>query len=181
MKRLIIILTMMTGAICCNARSVDNSTDPSLDLGRYLGKWYEIARYDHSFEKGVHFTTADYTIQQNGRIKVVNSGMKEGKKHASTGKAKLTDTNGLLRVSFFGPFYSDYRVLMVDDDYEYALVGSKSSKYLWILSRSPKLPGGILHDILVEATRRGYDTSKLTWVNQDLNTIVPKNDYYDYQ
>lgn len=171
----------MTSTICCSARNVDNSTVPSLDLSRYLGKWYEIARFDHSFEKGVHFTTADYTVQQNGRIKVVNSGMKEGKKTASTGKAKLTDTNGLLRVSFFGPFYSDYRVLMVSEDYEYALVGSKSSKYLWILSRTPDIPGGILHAILVEATRRGYDTSRLTWVNQDPNTIVPKTEYYDYQ
>lgn len=161
-------------ALCCRAQTVDNATVPSLDLGRYLGKWYEIARFDHSFEKGMQFATADYSIQSNGNVKVVNSGMKDGKMSSSVGKAKLTETSGLLRVSFFGPFYSDYRVLMVDDDYGYALVGSKSPKYLWILSRAPKLPGGILHDILVEATRRGYDTSKLTWVNQDLNTIVPK-------
>ena len=174
MKRLILLITMAAIALCCRAQTVDNATVPSLDLGRYLGRWYELARYDHSFEKGMQFATADYSIQSNGNVKVVNSGMKDGKMSTSVGKAKLTETSGLLRVSFFGPFYSDYRVLMVDDDYGYALVGSKSPKYLWILSRTPKLPGGILHDILVEAARRGYDTSKLTWVNQDLNTIVPK-------
>ena len=153
-------------SVCCMAQKVDNSTITNLEPERYLGKWYEIARYDHKFERGLNYATANYSLMNDGKIRVVNSGIKDGKLKSSIGKAKFTDNPGLLRVSFFGPFYSDYRIMMLSKDYKYALVGSKSAKYLWILSRTPAVPEGTLNRILVEAANRGYDISKLIWVKQ---------------
>ena len=149
------------------ARSFDNAPVSVLNADRYLGRWFEIARFNHSFEKGIDYATAYYTLKPDGTLRVVNSGIKDGKPKSSVGKAKFTGLSGLLRVSFFGPFYSDYRVLMVSDDYSYALVGSGSPKYLWVLSRTPRLPDGVLKSIMAEAKRRGYDTNKLIWVVQD--------------
>lgn len=149
----------------CSSVSVNNATVLSLDLDKYIGKWYEIARYDHIFERGLQNATATYSFLKNGNVEVINTGTVGDKVKTSVGKAKKTGVPGLLRVSFFGPFYSDYRVLMVTPDYEYALVGSKSANYLWILSREPSVPADIRQAILAEAQRRGYDTSKLIWVN----------------
>ena len=151
---------------CGNAQKVDNTPIASLDLSKYLGDWYEIARFDHSFERGLDFCKANYALREDGKIAVTNTGIKEGKNKTSNGKAKTTDTPALLRVSFFGPFYSDYRVMMLDANYQWALIGSKSAKYLWMLSRTPELPKETLDTILAEAQRRGYDTSKLIWVKQ---------------
>ena len=151
---------------CMSGPAVDNTPVSTLDLDRYLGSWYEIARLDHSFERGVEECKAVYTLNRDGTIKVVNSGIKAGKPKTAVGKGKRTDQPGLLRVSFFGPFYADYRVMMIDEDYGYALVGSGGAGYLWILSRTKNLPAGIKSAILAEATRRGYDTSKFIWVKQ---------------
>ena len=151
---------------CGNAQKVDNTPVAALDLNRYLGDWYEIARFDHSFERGLDFCKANYALREDGKIAVTNTGIKEGKNKTSNGKAKTTDTPALLRVSFFGPFYSDYRVMLLDADYQWALIGSGSAKYLWILSRTPELPKDTLDTILAEAQRRGYDISKLIWVKQ---------------
>lgn len=144
----------------------DNSVIDYVDLNRYLGSWYEIARFDHGFERGMYATKAHYTLKEDGSIEVVNSGYKNGKFKQSVGKAKLTDTPALLRVSFFGPFYSDYRILMLDPDYQYALVGSKSQKYLWILSRTPEMSIDALDLVLNEAESRGYEVTNLIWVDQ---------------
>jgi len=144
----------------------DNSVIDHVDLNRYLGSWYEIARFDHGFERGMYATKAHYTLKEDGSIEVVNSGYKNGKFKQSVGKAKLTDTPALLRVSFFGPFYSDYRILMLDPDYRYALVGSKSQKYLWILSRTPEMSIDALDLVLNEAESRGYEVTNLIWVDQ---------------
>ena len=105
-------------------------------------------------------------LNEDGTIKVVNSGIKDGKPKTAIGKGKTTDTPGLLRVSFFGPFYADYRVMLIDKDYSRALVGSGSADYLWILSRTPGLPETAKAELLAEARRRGYDTDKLIWVEQ---------------
>ena len=151
----------------CNASSkIDNSTVKSVDLNRYLGSWYEIAKYDHSFERGLDYAMARYTLRDDGKIDVLNTGIKDGRAKDAKGIAKTTDVPGLLRVSFFGPFYSDYRIMMLDKEYQYALVGSKTDKYLWILSRTPKLDEATQSLILAEADRRGYDTNKLIWVKQ---------------
>lgn len=151
---------------CGSSTTVDNSVVSSVDLNKYLGKWYEIARFDHRFEHNMMQCSATYTMQDNGMIKVTNRGIKEGKWKTSIGKAKLTDKPGVLRVSFFGPFYSDYRIMMLAPDYSYALVGGDNDSYLWILSRTPQLNQSTLNIILSEARRRGYNTNNLIWVQQ---------------
>ena len=145
-------------------QKVDNTPVSSLSVDKFIGSWYEIARFDHGFERGMDMTMARYTLNDDGTIKVVNTGVKDDKVQSSIGVAKLTKTPGRLRVSFFRPFYSDYRVLMVTHDYKYALVGSRSAKYLWILSRTPQVPDEILDSILAEARSRGYDLSQLVWI-----------------
>lgn len=152
---------------CSASVTVDNTVVKNVDLNKYLGKWYEVARFDHSFERGMQQCTAIYSLQPNGKIKVMNEGTKDGKWKQSVGKAKLTDEPGVLRVSFFGPFYSDYRILMLAPDYSYALVGSDSDNYLWILSRTPKLMKQTKDKLISEAKRRGYNTDKLIWVEHE--------------
>lgn len=154
---------------CANTVTVNNRPVEKLDLSRYLGTWYEIARYDHSFERGMTNTTATYTLNTDGTVRVENSGWKKGKMKTSVGKAKLTDTPALLRVSFFGPFYSDYRVMMLSPDYAVAVIGSSNSKYLWILAREPMLDYNTKNAVLSEIRRRGYDTELLIWVDQKEN------------
>lgn len=160
---------LLGASACAGAKNVNDTPVRTLDLYLYLGRWYEIARFDHSFERGVQYAKAVYTINQDGTVRVENSGFKNGKFKRSIGKAKLPDPAkepARLRVSFFGPFYSDYRVLMVDPDYNYALVSSKGPKYLWILSREPEVPSEVMDNILSEAARRGFDIDKLIWVKQ---------------
>jgi lipocalin len=151
---------------CSTLQKVNNETVESFDLNRYLGTWYEIARFNHIFERGMDHNEALYTICEDGTIRVINSAIKNGEPKRVTGIAKTTNTPALLRVSFFRPFYADYRVLYIDADYQYALVGSKSANYLWILSRTPEISDAAKDTLLTEATRRGYDTSKLIWVRQ---------------
>ena len=158
---------MAIAAGCVSGPGVDNSPVSSLDLDRYLGTWYEIARFDHSFERGVEEAKAVYMLNKDGTVKVINSGIKNGKPKTAVGKGKRTDEPGLLRVSFFGPFYADYRVMKIDSDYRYALVGSGGAGYLWILSRTKEMPENVKIEFLAEAKRRGYDTGKLIWVNHE--------------
>ena len=138
----------------------------AIDLNKYLGKWYEIARFDHSFERDMQRVMTEYILMPDGKIKVINTGYRDGKFKESIGKAKLTETPGLLRVSFFMNFYSDYRVLMIDKDYNYVLVGGNSPKYLWILSRTPQLEATTLQKIIDVAEEKGYDTDNLIYVEQ---------------
>ena len=163
-RMMIVAIAVVAVAGCVSGPKVDNTPVAALDLNRYLGEWYEIARFDHSFERGVEQAKANYTQNADGTIKVVNSGIKDGKPKTAIGKGKTTDTPGLLRVSFFGPFYADYRVMLIDKDYSHALVGSGSADYLWILSRTPGLPETAKSELFAEARRRGYDTDKLIWV-----------------
>lgn len=151
---------------CCSKLTVNNSVVKDFDVNRYLGDWYEIARLDHSFERGIEYAKANYSIRDDGKIKVLNSGIKKGKESSAEGKAKFTDTPAHLRVSFFGPFYADYRILMIGPKYDYALVGSGSDNYLWILSRTPYLPDNVVRKILQNAKERGYNTDNLIWVKQ---------------
>lgn len=156
----------------CKGKSMKNlnvSTVKELDINRYLGKWYEIARFDHSFERGLVGVTATYSFRPDGKIKVVNEGYQntlDGKHSVAVGKAKTTAEPGKLKVSFFWIFYGAYNVLELDADYQWVLIGSSSDKYLWILSRTPVLAPGVLSEIVEKARQRGYDTSKLIWVEQ---------------
>lgn len=153
----------------CGQTEIVTNTVPELDIERYMGSWYEIARFDHRFERGLVGCMANYELQSDGKVKVTNTGYKnslDGKFKESVGKAYRPDDNvpGKLKVSFFLNFYSEYNVLELAPDYRYALIGSKSDSYLWILSRTPELSQDDLDFLLGSAKARGYDTSKLIWV-----------------
>ena len=149
------------------ARTVDNSVVASFDLHRFLGTWYEIARLDHPFERGLTQARAQYALRADGNVDVLNTGIQNGAPKTARGRACRTDTPGLLRVSFFGPFYSDYRVLWLDADYQCALIGSSTDRYLWLLARAPRITEAAKTALLAEARRRGYETEKLIWVTQE--------------
>lgn len=166
MKRFILMAFVASLFVACNASDIDNSTVSSIDLGRYIGSWYEIAKFDHYFERDLEYAKANYSLRSDGKIDVLNTGIKDGKNQEAKGIAKTTNVPGLLRVSFFGPFFGDYRIMMIDENYQYSLVGGSNDKYLWILSRTPQLEEATKSLILAEAERRGYDTSKLIWVKQ---------------
>lgn len=167
MRFLVALAVLALAAGCASAPKVDNSVVTSFDLGRFLGDWHEIARFDHRFERGVEEATATYSLRDDGKVEVLNRGVKDGKPTTAEGVGKITDTPGLLRVSFFWPFYADYRVLFIDDAYTAALVGSGGPDYLWLLSRSTQLAPALKETLLSEATRRGYDTSQLIWIRQN--------------
>jgi apolipoprotein D and lipocalin family protein len=140
-------------------------------LQKYLGKWYEIARLDYKWERNLDNVTAQYSLRPDGNIKVENKGYNV--EHAgwekSIGKAKPVrdSTEAMLKVSFFGPFYSGYNVIAIDPDYKYALVAGESTKYLWILSREKTIPKKVKEDYLEKAQEIGYDTDELVWVKHD--------------
>lgn len=169
----LIVALGLAGFACGGNRTsgkVDTTPVAEFDLNRYLGTWYEIARYDHRFERGVEQARADYTLEAPDRIRVVNSGVDAaGKPREAVGKAHPGKRPGQLRVSFFWIFYADYYVLALDPDYRWALVGSSSPKYLWILSRTPALPRPTLEEILRRAAERGYDTTRLQYVPRGKN------------
>lgn len=150
---------------------VDKTTISALDIPRYMGLWYEIARYDHRFEKGLEKVTANYSLSGNGKITVTNGGYTpKGKYKRTRARAWIPDKNepGKLKVSFFLWFAADYFILDMDkDDYSWALVGSSSDKYLWILSRTPCLAHSTLNSILKKAEARGYGTAALTMTKQE--------------
>lgn len=169
-KVFLFLLSLLSLGGCTDGPvTVDNTTVKQLDLKQFMGRWYEIARYDHKFERGMTNVTATYTLLDNGRIEVVNEGLKDGKRKTANGKGKLPDASqpGKLKVSFFLWFYADYYVLDIVPDYSYVLVGSSSDKYLWIMSRTKALPQSALTGILGNLRRRGYDTAKLIWVKQE--------------
>ena len=134
---------------------------------KYLGKWYEIARFDFRFEKGLNNTTAEYSVNDDGSIKVINRGYdyKKVKWKQAEGKAKFVGNPdvAMLKVSFFGPFYSGYNVIALDENYRYALVAGESLKYLWILSREKSIPHEIKEKYLDIAKNNGYKTEELVW------------------
>lgn len=151
--------------------SVPLTTASSVDLERYLGRWYEIARFENGFEKGCEGVTADYSRRTDGLIRVLNScrvGAVDGELRTAEGKARIVDgqTNAKLKVSFFGPFWGDYWVLWRAEDYSLALVGEPSGRYLWILAREPAI-GEAARDAALDRLRAlGYDVSKLYFPKQ---------------
>ncbi len=143
----------------------------NFDAQKYTGTWYEIARIDFKQERNLNNTVAQYTLKDNGDIKVVNSGynyIKEEWKDA-VGNAKFRGkaSEGALKVSFFGPFYSGYNVFAVDKEYKYALVGGKNYDYLWILSREKSIPEQMKQKYLKIATDFGYNVSDLIWIEHN--------------
>lgn len=143
----------------------------NFDKTKYLGKWYEIARLDFKYEKGLNNVTAQYSLNNNGTIKVDNKGynVKKDKWEESIGKAKFVkkDDVGMLKVSFFGPFYAGYNVIAIDDNYKYALVAGENLKYMWILSRETTIPESIKANYLIKAQEIGYNVSDLVWTEHN--------------
>lgn len=140
------------------------------DVNRYLGTWYEIARLDHSFERGLEKITAHYSLREDGGLKVVNRGFdrQRGEWREAEGKAYFIDDpqTGRLKVSFFGPFYGGYNIIELDHDgYRYALVCGPDTSYLWILARQPDLDREIVDRLVARASSLGFDTQQLIYVN----------------
>ena len=136
------------------------------ELNRYLGKWYEIARLDHSFERGLDKVSAEYSMRKDGGVKVLNRGYseKKGKWQEATGRAYFVKdpATGFLKVSFFGPFYGSYIVFELDkEDYQYALVSGPDRSYLWLLARTPTIDDALKAKLLARAKEQGFDTDKL--------------------
>lgn len=135
------------------------------DLDRYLGVWHEIARLDHSFERGLIKVTAEYSMRGDGGVRVLNRGYdpKKNKWREAEGRAYFTGgkTAGSLKVSFFRPFYGGYNIIELDKEYRYALVAGPSRSYLWILARDPALPQATVAMLVSRAAELGFDTGKL--------------------
>lgn len=165
-----ILGTLTLGLLSCGAKK-ELKTVESVDLSKYVGKWYEIARLPNSFEKNLDCVTAEYSFLDDDKIKVVNTGRstKTNQFKSANGKAWLQDPNetGKLKVSFFWPFSGDYCIIYLDNDYKYALVGDPSREYLWILSRSPKMEEEYVSIMLDYAKTQGFDVQKMEFINQD--------------
>lgn len=148
------------------AKAVEN-----FDINRYLGTWYEIARFDFRFEKDLDNVSAQYSLNKKGNVTVLNSGYnyKKAEWKKADGLAKFSGNKDIaeLKVSFFGPFYAGYNVVALDENYQYALIAGKNLDYLWILSRTKSIPEEIKSNYLRIAEEIGYDTSKLIWVKHD--------------
>jgi len=137
-----------------------------VDIERYMGTWYEIAKFPQRFEKGLVGITATYSLLPNGKVRVLNSGYMgdfNGKPKTAKGKAWIVDkeTNAKLKVSFFWPFAGDYWIIELGKDYEYAVIGESSRKYLWILSRTPQMDEHVYEGIVQRLKQKEFDVSKI--------------------
>lgn len=168
---LLLISSVMTGLFSCATIPKGAVAVKPFVKERYLGKWYEVARKDFRFERNLNNTTAEYSLNNDGTIKVDNKGYNTvtGEWKQAIGKAKFVgdENTAMLKVSFFGPFYSGYNVLAIDDEYRYALVAGKNLKYLWILSRETTIPAEIKEKYLKIAEEIGFDTTDLIWVEHN--------------
>lgn len=168
------LLIAITFISCTASKPSGVTTVEPFDGNRYMGKWYEIARLDHKFERGLTNVTAEYSLNDDGTIKVINRGFdpEKNKWNNATGKAKFVEgpNKGRLKVSFFGPFYGGYNVIALDD-YENAMVTGNDRDYLWLLSRTPQMPEVIKQRYLAQASELGYDTDALIWVEHDRSEV----------
>lgn len=144
------------------------STVQYVELNKYLGKWYEIAAFPQSFERGCSHTTAEYSLNADGSIKVINTCVKNGKIKVSKGKATVTDTktNAKLAVQFQWPFKGKYWIIGLAHDYSYALVGHPNRKYLWVLSRKPEMDNQTYNYLINLAANKGFDVRNLLKTEQ---------------
>ena len=142
------------------------------DAERYLGQWYEIARLDHKFERGLENISATYTARDDGGIDVLNRGfdVARGEWREARGRAKFAGSRdtAMLKVSFFGPFYGGYNVVDLDPEYQLALVAGPTRKYLWILARRPDPPRAAVERLVARAEQLGFDSGALIYVQHDL-------------
>lgn len=156
----------------CSVGIPDGATAvKNFDSDKYLGKWYEIARFDYKFERNMDNVTANYSLNSDGSIKVQNQGYNYVKKEwkESIGEARFVNdkSEARLKVSFFKPIWAGYNVIDIDDNYQNALVVGNSTKYIWILSKDKKMPESIKERFLAKAQKLGYDTNALIWVKHN--------------
>lgn len=173
LRPFIVSLLLALGA----CTSLPDGVEPvqNFELERYLGNWYEIARLDHSFERGLEQVQAQYSLREDGGVRVLNRGYdaEEGQWREAEGKAYFVEDSdtGYLKVSFFGPFYGAYVIMELDhSDYQYALVSGPNRDFLWILSRSPEMEPGLLAELIGQAREAGYPVDDLIYVAQADNT-----------
>ena len=170
-KILLIIIPFIVAA--CTGKPEGVVAVKDFELERYLGKWYEIARLDHSFERGLDNISAEYSLRDDGGVKVINSGFskEDNAWKQSEGKAYFVDStdNGHLKVSFFGPFYGSYVIFELDQkDYQYAFVSGPNTSYLWLLARTPQVDKKITEQFVKHSQQLGFNTSKLIYVEHDM-------------
>ena len=167
-----LFLLTLAGLSACSTTPPDGMTAVTpFEIQRYVGKWYEIARLDHSFERGLSDVSATYRQQDDGSVEVLNRGFdsKHGEWRQAVGRAVFTGepTRASLKVSFFGPFYGGYHVVALDQkQYRWAMVVGPDRDYLWILARDKQLPPGVREELLRQAGDQGIDVQKLIWVGQ---------------
>jgi apolipoprotein D and lipocalin family protein len=172
-KKFIVSLILIAGGVImfsCSGKKQLKSVE-KVDLEKYMGSWYEIARFDHSFERGLKCVEANYEMRDDGKVTVLNKGTDEktGKIRSAQGIAKVPDIDfpGVLKVSFFRPFWGNYYIIDLDKNYSYALVGEPSRKYLWVLSRTKTLTDDVYNDLLKKAESLGFDTGQLLKISHD--------------
>ena len=144
----------------------------NFELNRYLGQWYEVARLDHSFERGLSQVTANYTLKDDGGVRVINRGysLEDNEWKEAEGKAYFVNESdeGYLKVSFFGPFYGSYVIFELEsDNYQYAFISGPNNDYLWLLSRTPSVEPDILEKFVSLSKERGFNTDELIFVEQN--------------
>lgn len=165
-----VVALMLVGCTTTAVPSGVTAVTP-FDVQRYQGRWYEIARLDHSFERGLSNVSAHYSVQPDGSVRVVNRGFNAAKDRwqEAVGKALFigSPNTASLKVSFFGPFYGGYHVAAMDPDYQWALVVGADRSYSWILARSPNLDPALRDAIVAQAKALGIDTSAFIWVTHD--------------
>lgn len=167
-------MTLLVCVLVSGCVALPNGIEPVQDfeLSRYLGTWYEIARLDHSFERGLSRVTADYSLREDGGVRVVNRGYKKatGEWKEAVGRAYFvgSPTLGRLRISFFGPFYGGYNIIALDrNEYQWAMICGPSREYLWILARQPQLDAEVLKTLTTRADSLGFATNELIRVVHD--------------
>ena len=168
------LAVFFAAALLAACTSLPDGTEAvtGFELDRYLGTWYEIARLDHSFERGLSNVTATYSLRDDGGVTVVNRGFseEEGEWDEANGKAYFVDSPdvGRLKVSFFGPFYGGYNVLELDKSgYEYALVAGPNRSYLWLLARDPDIDPAIVERLVASAKAMSFPVDELIYVEHD--------------
>ncbi|MGG5572964.1 lipocalin family protein [Vibrio diazotrophicus] len=169
-KNLLIISSLILGGCLGMPQTVKPVTD--FELHNYLGKWYEIARLDHSFEEGLSQVTAEYSLRDDGGVSVLNRGYSasDDEWKEAEGKAYFvnSESEGYLKVSFFGPFYGSYVVFALErDNYDYAFISGPNTDYLWLLARTPTAEPEVMTSFVQMAKERGFDTNKLIFVEQE--------------
>lgn len=169
-KLLITCLAIVLLLASCVTKPVNINPVQDFQADKYLGKWYEIARLDNRFEKGMTHVQAEYSLNPDGSIKVLNSGINAGEitRSYAEGVAKFVQNSetGFLKVSFFRPFYGAYIVFNLDKDYKYAYVAGDDKDYLWFLSRTPTVSNEQKKDFIVRSKSLGFATDKLVWTKQ---------------